>query len=82
MPVFLDVHKIPQLEKIIEEIVNAPKIEFHVTHINIFFNKEADLYYCLLEASNKEGVEKHRSKINLKCDWITQAKIKKVRFYI
>ena len=72
MPIFLDVHKIPQLDKTIEEIVNSPKDEFGVTHINIFFNKEADLFYCLLEAPNKESIEKHHSKINMKCDWISE----------
>ncbi|MFB5599904.1 MAG: nickel-binding protein [Nitrososphaeraceae archaeon] len=72
MPIFLDVHKIPQLDMTIEEIVNQPKDEFGVSHINIFLNKEADLFYCLLEAPTKEAIEKHHFKINIKCDWITE----------
>ena len=72
MPIFLDVHKIPELDKTVEEIINAPKDEFGVTHINVFFNKEADLFYCLLEAPSKEAIEKHHSKINIKCDWISE----------
>lgn len=72
MAIFLDVHKIPQLDRTIEEIINQPRDEFGVSHINIFFNKEADLFYCLLEAPSKEAIEKHHSKIHIKCDWITE----------
>jgi hypothetical protein len=35
-------------------------------------HRAADLCFCLLEAPNREAVEKHHEKINLKCDWITQ----------
>jgi len=62
MPIFLDVHKIPESDRTVEEIVNAQRDEFGVTHINVFFNKDADLCYCLLEASNKEAIEKHHFK--------------------
>jgi hypothetical protein len=77
LPIFLDVHKIPQTDKTIKEIVNAPKDEFGVTHINVFFNKEADLCYCLLDAPSKEAIEKHHSKMNIKCDWITEVTMAK-----
>ena len=72
MPIFLDVHKIPTTEKTIEEIVKQPKDEYQVSHINIFFNNEVDLCYCLLEAPSKEAIEKHHSKNNITCDWITE----------
>ncbi|MGE5782531.1 MAG: nickel-binding protein [Nitrososphaerales archaeon] len=53
------------------------KDEFDVTPINILFNKDADLCYCLQEAPNKEAVEKHHSKFNLKCEWITEVTMAK-----
>jgi hypothetical protein len=68
MPVFLDVHTMPSLEiENVEELIGS-KDEFDVTPINILFNKDADLCYCLQEALNKEAVEKHHSKFNLKCE--------------
>jgi hypothetical protein len=45
--------------------------------MNILFNREADLCYCLQEAPNKEAVEKHHSKFNLKCEWITEVTMAK-----
>ena len=72
MPIFLDVHKIPESDKTFKEIVDQPEDEFGITHVNILYNKEANLCYCLLEAPNKEAIEKHHAKINIKCDWINQ----------
>jgi len=72
MPIFLDVHKIPEVEKDVQEIVNAHPDEFGVRHINIFFNREADIFYCLLEAPDRQSVEKHHAKINIKPGWITE----------
>ncbi|MDR4511521.1 MAG: DUF4242 domain-containing protein [Nitrososphaeraceae archaeon] len=72
MPIFLDVHKIPEVDKDVQEIVNAPPDEFGVRHVNIFFNREADIFYCLLEAPDRQSVEKHHAKFNIKPDWITE----------
>ena len=77
MPIFLDVHKIPTTENKIKDIVNQSTDEFQVRHINIFFNREADLCYCLLETPSKEAVEKHHIKINIICDWITEVTMAK-----
>lgn len=77
MPVFLDVHTMPSLEiENVEELIGS-KDEFDVTPINILFNKDADLCYCLQEAPNKEAVEKHHSKFNLKYEWITEVTMAK-----
>ena len=77
MPIFLDIHKIPTTEKKIDEIVNQQEDESQVTHINILFNREADLCYFLLQASSKEAIEKYHSKINMKCDFIYQVTMAK-----
>jgi len=77
MPVFLDVHTMPSLEiENVEELIGS-KDEFDVTPINILFNKDADLCYCVQEAPNKEAVEKHHSKFHLKCEWITEVTMAK-----
>jgi hypothetical protein len=77
MPVFLDVHPMPSIDnEKVEELIGS-KDQFDVTTMNILFNREADLCYCLQEAPNKEAVEKHHSKFNLKCEWITEVTMAK-----
>jgi hypothetical protein len=36
------------------------------------YNKEEDKCFCLLDAPNKEAVEKHHNKAGVKCDWKTE----------
>ncbi len=50
----------------------APVDEFGVKPENIFYNKEEDRFFCLLEAPNKEAIEKHHARFGLKCEWITE----------
>ncbi len=61
----------------IEDLIDLAKDEFDVIHINIFYNREGDLCYCLLDAPSKEAVEKHHAKINVKCDWNTEVTMAK-----
>ena len=42
-----------------------------------YFLREADLCYCLLDAPNKEGIEKHHLKINMKCDFTSKVTMAK-----
>ena len=53
---------------------DSPKDEFGVSHHDILYNKEEDKLYCILDAPNKESVEKHHQKFGIKCDWITEVK--------
>jgi hypothetical protein len=46
--------------------------EFGVKHLNILFNRQANICFCLLEAPNREAVEKHHAKYSIKCNWITE----------
>ena len=39
---------------------------------NMFYNKEEDRFFCLLDAPNKEAIEKHHARFGLKCEWITE----------
>lgn len=72
MPIFLDVHKVPFTEENLKELCKSPRDEFGVSHINLFYNREARVCFCLLEAPNKEMVEEHHSKVNIKCEWIME----------
>ena len=54
----------------------SPTDEFGVKHDNILYNKEDDAWlFCLLDAPDKEAVDKHHQKLGIKCDWITEVKI-------
>jgi hypothetical protein len=73
MPKFLDVHSFHSLgESIVRELQRSPPDEFGVKHLNILYNKAIDLCFCYLDAPDRESVEKHHEKVNLKCDWITE----------
>jgi hypothetical protein len=59
-------------EEKLKQAKNSPKDEFGVTHSDILYNKEEDKLYCILDAPDKQSVEKHHEKFGIKCDWITE----------
>jgi len=75
MPVFLDVHKIPFSEANLKELCGSPTDEFGVRHVILFYNKDAKICFCLLEAPDIDSVEKHHAKVNIKCEWITEVSL-------
>ena len=78
MPIFLDVHKVPFKEENLRELVDAPMDEYGVSHVNLFYNKDAGVCFCLLDAPDTEAVIKHHDKVNIECEWITQVTMAKV----
>ena len=75
LPKFLDTHKRMGLsEDTLRNMQNAPKDEFGVKHINMFYSDNEDKLFCLLDAPNKEAVMKHHEKAGVKPDWITEVK--------
>jgi hypothetical protein len=72
---FLDSHKIGSFtEEELMKLQNSSVDEFGVEHLNILYNYEANVVYCLLEAPSREAVEKNHAKLGYKCDWITEVK--------
>jgi len=72
---FLDAHPFsPFTEAQLRQAQNAPRDEFGVTHDNIIFNEKENKLFCLLDAPNREAVQKHHAKANVKCDWIVEVK--------
>ncbi|HZA42437.1 MAG TPA: nickel-binding protein [Nitrososphaeraceae archaeon] len=70
---FLDTHKMgPTTAEQLKELQKSPPDKFGVRHINMLYNYEANIMYCILEAPSKVAVEKHHSKLGYKCDWITE----------
>jgi Protein of unknown function (DUF4242) len=72
MPVFLDVHKVPFSESNMKELCMSPPDEFGVSHVNLLYNKDTDVCFCLLEGPDMDAIEKHHAKANIKCEWITE----------
>ena len=75
MAKFLDVHSLNGFEeKTLRKLQQSPVDEFGITHDNIIYNKEEDKFYCLLDAPNREALEKHHHKAGVKCEWIIEVK--------
>jgi hypothetical protein len=78
MPKFIDAHKMnPLTEQQLKQAQNAPKDEFGVTHENIIYSETENKLFCVLNAPNKEAVEKHHRKIGIKPDYIHEVKTTK-----
>ena len=75
MPKFLDSHHMKGVdENTLRNAQYSPKDEFGVIHKNILYNKEENKAFCILDAPNKEAVEKTHQKLGIKCNWITEVK--------
>lgn len=72
---FLDTHKIgAYAEEQLVESQKLPRDEFGVVVINILYNYEADIMYCILDAPNREAVERHHAKLGYICDSVIEIK--------
>lgn len=75
MPRFIDSHPMSGLEEeTLKKLQNSPKDEFGVTHSNIIYSKEEDKIFCVLDAPDKEAIEKHHHHAGIKCDWVMEVK--------
>jgi hypothetical protein len=75
VPKFLDVHSLGKYtENELKKAQELPRDEFGVKVLNILYNEEVSISFCLLDAPNREAVEKHHEKLDIKCDWITEVK--------
>jgi hypothetical protein len=71
---FLDTHNIgPTTAERLRELQKSPPDEYGVMHINMLYNYEANIMYCVLEPPSKEAAEKHHSKQGYKCDRIQKS---------
>lgn len=75
LPIFIDGHTMNNLNpQDLEIAVNSPRDNFGVTHLEVFYNKNEDKLYCVLDAPDEEAVWKHHEALGLKCDFITTVK--------
>ena len=62
------------MEEQLMTLQKSPPDEFGVITENILYNIEDDKVFCLIEAPNKNPVEKHHAKYGIKCEWIVEVK--------
>jgi Nickel responsive protein SCO4226-like len=75
VPKFLDVHPTKGFDELtLKKAISEPPDEFGVTAENFLYNIEADRLYCILNAPNKEAIEKHHKTYNVMCEWIMEIK--------
>jgi hypothetical protein len=73
MPAFMDFHSIGKYtEEDLKKSQNEPADEFAVRVLNIFYDMDSDMMFCLVDAPDRFAVENHHAKFGMKCDWITQ----------
>ena len=58
----------------LEKTLALPRDAFGVTHLEVFYNKNEDKLYCVLDAPDEESVWKHHEALGLKCEFITNVK--------
>ncbi len=73
MPKFLDSHGLQGADpEELKKAQNNPKDEFGVSVLNVIYSEDEDRMYCLLNAPNKDAIEKHHEKLGYKCDYILE----------
>ena len=71
MPKYIDTHDMGSLSpEQLKRLQSAPKDKFGVTHHDILFNKAENRVYCVLNAPNREAIEKHHHGAGITCEWI------------
>jgi Nickel responsive protein SCO4226-like len=75
MSKFLNVHSLDnRSDDDIRKLEQLSPDEFDVKHLNMFYNIEMGICFCLDDAPNREAIVKHHEKHGFKCDWITEVK--------
>jgi Protein of unknown function (DUF4242) len=70
---FIDVHSLGAYsDGELKTFQESPIDEYSVKVLNIYYNREVGLSFCLLEAPNRQAIEKHHEKYGVLCNWITE----------
>ena len=74
MPIFIDGHKMGGLDASkLKKIMDDPPSKNGVKLKDILFNEKENKLFCILEAPNREAVERHHQDIGIECDFIIEA---------
>jgi hypothetical protein len=70
---FIDVHSLGAYsDDDLKRFQESPIDEYGVKVLNIVYNREVGLSFFLLEAPNRQAVEKNHEKYGVLCNWITE----------
>jgi hypothetical protein len=73
MPKFIDTHPMGKLTAAqLKHLQSAKADEFGVTHHDILYNSAEDRVYCVLDAPNRQAVEKHHQHAGIECEWVRE----------
>ena len=77
MPIFMDTHKVPFTKQHLQELCASPRDEFGVAHVDLLFNKDANVCFCVIDAPNEEVVRKHHEKLMWTANGLYRLKLQK-----
>ena len=81
MPIFIDGHDVPGTKVAkFKKIINNPANKHGVTHKEILFNKNENKFFCIIEAPNRDSIEKYHEDAEIECDFIYEANSMKTEF--
>jgi hypothetical protein len=73
MAKFLDSHPMKGFDvDTLKKAQDSPRDEYGVLHENLLYNEKENKLFCLLNAPDRDAVDKHHQKFGVKCDWITE----------
>ncbi len=64
----------PLTSEQLRELQSSPTDEFGVKHHERSFSEKENKVWCILDAPNREAVERHHAKADIKTDWIYEVK--------
>jgi len=81
MPIFIDGHDVPETKELeFKKIINNPANKHGVVHKEILYNKNDNKFFCIIEAPDRESVEKYHEDAEIECDFIYEANSMKTEF--
>lgn len=81
MPIFIDGHDVPRTKETeFKKIINNPANKYGVIHKEILYNKNDNKFFCVIEAPDRESVEKYHEDAEIECDFIYEANLMKTEF--
>jgi hypothetical protein len=70
---FIDVHSLGACsDDDLKKFQESPIDEYGVKVLNLFYNREVGLSFFLLEAPNRQAVEKNHEKYGVLCNRVTE----------
>lgn len=72
----MDFHSLGKFaEDDLKKVQEMPRDEYGDKTFNTFYDMASGVIFCLVDAPDRDSVEKHHSKFGITCSWITQVKM-------